>query len=307
MVETAGAGLATLATFGGPTTALWATTSVRATVQESVPAWPVEQVEEVPAAARALIVAGGGTFIDEAKYYRKVHRPDLRLIAAPSLWGSGAECSPVVVLNRGGHKETHCDPAFLPNDFVYCREILSSVPSALARYACGDTWAHVLEAFFSPLANGLVRSEAAELIREMLALPLATAAEWFSASGRACALQASSSVGLIHGIAHTIEHPLKAAHPDVFWGHSRLCSLFLYPVLALNFEISAKCAELCASYGVDPDAVMETAQNLFELRAYRQALVELKNHWSSVVRNRCTRTNPALVAIRHLDYFANFI
>ena len=47
-----------------------------------------------------LIVIGGGTLMDEAKIWRAHNAPGIRLIVIPSLWGSGAEVSPVAVLNR---------------------------------------------------------------------------------------------------------------------------------------------------------------------------------------------------------------
>ena len=75
----------------------------------------VASLEEIPADARALVVVGGGTRIDEAKAWRHRERPALTLIAIPSVWGSGAEASPIVVLSRDGAKEIAIDDALLPD------------------------------------------------------------------------------------------------------------------------------------------------------------------------------------------------
>ncbi len=105
----------------------------------------------------------------------------------------------------------------------------------------------------------------------MLQLPISVCFNWLDASGKACALQARSSVGLIHGIAHTLEPELTRAYPGEFWGHSRLCSLFLYPVLTFNRQSSPKCSKLCADFGVDFDEVIAVARNLFDAGAYHAA------------------------------------
>lgn len=285
---------------------LWARPAMTKTALEFVDASAINSLDDVPARARTLVAIGGGTRLDQAKYFRKSQRPDLRLIAVPSIWGSGAECSPVVVLNRPWGKEIHIDDAYLPDHAVYCREMIEEVPEELARYACGDAWSHVMEGFLSPLANADLREKAASLIRTMLRLPLAVCLDWLEASGRACALQARSSAGLIHGIAHTLELELRRAYPGDFWGHSRLCSLFLYPVLIFDQQSSPKCSKLCSDFDVDFDAVVEVARNLFDAAAYRVAMAELERCWTTVLRDRCTRTNVCLVAAKHLDFFRSF-
>jgi len=298
------------AEFAGMTTgasALWAVDSVRGAISSAVPCRVLEDPRDLGPADETLIAAGGGTLLDEAKFLRKTKHPDVRLIAIPTIWGSGAENSPVVVLNRAGSKEIHFDPSFLPDAVVYWPELLSSMPLWRARYACGDAWSHVLEAFFSPLASTATRTGAAALIGEMLRLPLGLDTGWFRASARACALQAVSSVGLIHGIAHSIESALTEEYTDGSWGHSRLCSTFLLPVLRLNLEISAKPGELCKQYGVDLDGVLRVARRLFEAESYRQAMSKLIELWPRILYDRCTRTNCALVRASRLEFFLAFL
>jgi alcohol dehydrogenase class IV len=209
-----------------------------------------------------------------------------------------------VALNRGGAKEIAIGGEFLPDTVIYWPELLATIPPARARRACGDAWSHALEAFLSPLASDTLRAELAALIGEMLSLPLAADPRWFQASARACALQASASVGLVHGIAHALEHPLRARYPEQEWGHARLCSVFLLPVMNLNRAASPKWTDLARRYNIDEQAVWTVLQRLFEPEALAAALPLLNENWMKILRDPCTRTNGALVRARHLEEIA---
>jgi alcohol dehydrogenase class IV len=287
---------------GSDYTALWASPSVRARIEQVVPSRRLKDLSEIDPHDRTLIVAGGGTWIDEAKYIRATQRPELRLIAIPTIFGSGAERSPIVVLNRAAAKEIHVGTQFLPDAVVYWHDLLKSVSVRRARYGCGDAWAHALEAFFSPIASSDLRIEASSLIRHMLELPLQPDPRWFEASAGACALQAASSVGLVHGIAHTIEPAISGAEPPGCAGHSRICASFLFPVLGLNGYASSKPEELCRKHEVDFAAILGVARDLFEPDFYRWAMPTVGSLWPSVLRDRCTRTNVALIRSSHLGY-----
>ena len=101
------------------TTELWVTPAVRARVTE-------------------VICIGGGTLLDIAKAWRADRSPAIRLIAVPSVWGSGAEVSPIVVLNDGGKKMIRMDDRFLPDEVVYWPELAQGLPERVARAGCGD-------------------------------------------------------------------------------------------------------------------------------------------------------------------------
>ena len=60
------------------------------------------------------IVAGGGTLIDRAKVFRRNNWPALNLVAIPTIWGSGAEVSPVAVLT-GAKKDIHFTDDLIPD------------------------------------------------------------------------------------------------------------------------------------------------------------------------------------------------
>jgi alcohol dehydrogenase class IV len=279
-------------------TIVWPTPSVAARVEERFrfSAWSPDL--PLPASARTLIVIGGGTMIDEAK--RLVHddAPQMCLIAIPTIWGSGAEASPVVVLNRGGVKEIRLGNEYLPHARAIWSELASTIPPQLARAACGDAWAHALEGFLSPLATDALRDEIAGTIRGMLELRAAKDARWFELSAQAANAQARSSVGLVHGIAHTLE-------PIIGFGHARLCAAYLLPVFALDRRIE-RVGELLRGHGLDQEAIAKALAAVFDASDYSETLPALEQNWTKVLRDRNTRTNATLVRASDLPFFLGF-
>jgi len=207
------------------------------------------------------------------------------------------------VLTYLDRKEIHMGEGFLPNARVVWPELAVTVPPTLARYACGDSWSHALEGFLCPLAHDALRREIATLMAEMLALPLAPDPRWFELSALACAAQARAGVGLIHGIAHTLEPALRAEQPSAGWSHARLCATYLWPVLRFITTASPKAAALASEYDVALDQIGATIQELFDQNDYDLALPALCVNWMRVLRDPCTRTSCVLVRKEHLDYF----
>ena len=250
-----------------------------------------------------MVVIGGGTLLDTAKAWRADQSPATRLIAVPSIWGSGAEVSPIVVANVEGQKAIRMDDRFLPDHVVYWPELADDIPDDLARTACGDAWSHAIEGFLSPLADDALRENIAELMSRMLRTPLGNSPEWFKLSAEACAAQARSSVGLVHGIAHTLEGPLREGFPAQGWGHAKLCSTFLAPVMAFNGQADGKSNRLLADHGVDEEGVLKVVRQLHDASAYRTALPLLMDNWRTILRDQCTRTNVRLVRPSDREFF----
>jgi alcohol dehydrogenase class IV len=282
---------------------VWATPSVRARTESVLPYSHGAPEMELPAPTRTLIAVGGGTLIDAAKVFRRECAPALRLIAVPSIWGSGAEASPVAIVQDGVRKRIRVGSEYIPDVRVEWPELADSAPERLVRNACGDAWSHAIEALLSPLADEDLRGEIATLISRMLGIPLGRDVRWFEASVAACRFQARSSVGLVHGIAHTLEGPLRAEQPEFPWGHAALCSTFLWPVMALNLRLSSRAQEWLSRAGLVPDQVLAVARALFDEESYAFALPLLESHWKEVLRDPCTRTNGALIRPAALDFF----
>lgn len=286
--------------------AVWATPRVREYVRARFD-WPLAEMEAgIPPGIETLVVVGGGTLLDYAKVARHDTAPGVRLVAIPSIWGSGAEASPIVVLTHSDRKEIRQGSGFLPDARVVWPELAESVPPDLTRAACGDTWSHAVEGFLCPLANADLRHEIASLASEMLALPLAPDPRWFEVSARACAAQARSGVGLVHGIAHTLEPVLRTEQPGARWGHARLCAAYLWPVLRFVTTTSPKATHLAREYDLPLEQIEATARELFDANDYDAALSTLRANWMRVLRDPCTRMNCVLVRNEHLAFFASF-
>jgi len=262
-----------------------------------------ESLHHLPNSLETLIVIGGGTLMDEAKVWRADHAPETRLIAIPSLWGSGAEVSPVAVINRQGRKEIRVGDKLIPDIRCLWPELANSIPEDIACHACGDAWSHALEGFLSPLGDSRLQMELAEVIQGMLKLPLGTDPRWFEHSAKACSGQARSSVGLVHGIAHTLEGPLRAEFTESGWGHAKLCSIFLWPVMEFNRQHSPKWERLTQEYNLDGEANIKILKCLHEPDAYDQTLPLLQQHWIEILRDPCSRTNSALVRHGSKSFF----
>lgn len=284
-------------------TRVLATPSVKAKVAARLSATLVDSLADVTDDVETLIVVAGGDLLDQAKIWRAHNAPAMRLIAIPSIWGSGAEVSQVAVLNQQGNKEIMIGEQYLPDICGQWPELATSIPENKALEACGDAWSHALEGFFSPLASPQIRKAQAAVIQEMLNLPLGNDSRWFMPSAQASAGQAQSGVGLIHGIAHTLEGLLCTHFPDAAWGHAKLCALFLWPVMLLNIKHSEKWNRYNSEYHIDGDAILATLKNLFDQDAYNQALTFLSMHWNTVIRDRCTRMNSVLIRPGYLSHF----
>lgn len=270
---------------------------------DALPFDRAETIDALDPAPDTAIVVGGGSLMDAAKTWRFESAPECRLILVPSIWGSGAEASPVAVLNRDGHKDIRIDRRLLPDVRCYWPELAAHLPRDLVVSACGDTWAHALEAFLSPLANAELRAELAGLVRDMLELGLTNDPAWFQLSARACAAQARASVGLVHGIAHVLEGPLRRDFPRSGWGHARLCSVFLWPVMEFNRAHNDKLDRLCREHGLDSASILRAITPLHDPEAYAEALPLLDRDWTAVLRDPCSRTNSALVRPASKAYF----
>jgi alcohol dehydrogenase class IV len=213
--------------------------------------------------------------------------------------------SPVAVLT-GAKKDIHFSDDLIPDHYVAWPELAQGAPADLLRFGCGDVWSHALEAFCSPLATETIRRQAAELMSEIESYPLGFDRRWFDAGASACLLQARSSVGLIHGFAHVLEPLIVPSDPGSHWGHAKLCSIFLSPVLNFNLSRSPKVQTLAKNFGLDLDKVQAVAKLLFEQQSYCTGMKIAEQHWDTIARDRCSRTNCILVRRNSLEFFQQF-
>lgn len=295
--------MARLLTLPVESTRVWCTKSCHSVIKEMLPFTIDKAFTKGPELLTDLIVVGGGGFIDKVKVWCADNTPAARLVAIPSRWGSGAEVSPICVLmDDDGHKKILIDEKYIPNAVVIIEKLADSLSQDMMRAGCGDSWAHVMEAFLSPLANEAIRDDAAGLINEMLDVGLGSNPVWYMLSGRACALQARCSVGLVHGIAHILEGKLKKNN-DAGQGHAELCSLFMLPVMKFNALLSPKLDGLFTYYKLDKNEIFAVFLSLFDHEKYDDILPVLEENWRNILLDPCTRTNSVLVRPKSLDFF----
>ena len=277
-----------------PGTLTWATPRARSVLRWSEARW-IDSEAPMPG-AQALIAVGGGAHLDFVKRRWRATGAT-RLVAVPTIWGRGAEASPVAVWTEAGQKRFSMSEALRPDAMAFFDGFAATLSLEQVRAACGDTWAHALEGFLSPLATDALRAELAALVGELFALPIAADPRWFPVSARAAAGQAEASVGLVHGLAHVLEPRVSGAQ------HATLCAAFLAPVLKFNAASSEKWGVLTRQYGLDADAVLERVSGLATSEARRALAPHVSASWKLVLRDPCTRTNSALVRPDSLPAF----
>lgn len=254
---------------------------------------------DVPVSIPWLIVAGGGRLIDDAKRWRVDRSPRTRLVAIPTVWGSGAEASPIAV-THGGAKDIMVSPALRPDVRVRWPALSQGLPADLARWASGDAMTHAAEALLSPLGDAELRAELGQVLRAMIAGP-ADNGVWLDLSADACSLQSRASVGLVHGIAHVLEPVLWNDGRRDLAAHARLCTAWLGPVLRFNLQASPKARVRLLQFGVDPEALVASADRVGSRDDVAATLTAVRQAWPAIVRDRCTRTNVALVRPGELE------
>lgn len=286
--------------------AVWTLDFLAARVQSKFPYQIYKFPSEPEPGHDFLVVVGGGELIDYAKVWRQKNHPYLKYTVIPSIWGSGAENSPVAIINTCDDKVIHVGEEYLPDCRSIWDELAEGIPEDLVRYACGDVWAHTLEGFLSPLASGDVKSELADVMTHQMQLEIGNDPAWFELSARACGAQSHSSVGFIHGLAHTLEPIVKCMFDKQIFGHARLCSLFTWPVFRMNRTMSDKLNSLFQSYNLDPDTVEKKVKVLYSANDFQMLLPTVEKHWKTILRHPFTRTNSVLIRPGNLEQLKGF-
>lgn len=246
-----------------------------------------------------VVVIGGGSLIDKAKLWRHRSSPNTKLIAVPSIWGSGSEGNGIALEILDGAKKPVVDESLKPDSYYYTDQFLDITPDVLKKRGVGDAFSHALEAFFSPLASPQLRGMSAELLKDMLKIKGYEDIKWFEFSLLASQYQEKSSVGLIHGIAHTLE-------PCTGLGHAELCSLYLYPVLKFNSENSPKVDNFFLEYGLNKEEMFQRTSDFFDPKTFADLLPKLKEYWPLIIRNPLSRVNSVLVRASSVGWFEEF-
>ena len=288
----------------GPDTSVVATPSVESIVSATLDCPTYSNLESVPDHCSRVVVVGGGSLIDEAKL--KAVAEDWDLMAIPSIWGSGAEVSPIAVHTTDGVKGFEIGDHLRPAKFGYLPHLSASLSPTLVKWGCGDAWSHALEGSLSPLGNDATRKEGAELMRSMLKVGIENDPTWFALSADACRLQSKTSVGFIHGIAHAIEPGLEILDDHHGWGHARICSTLLTPVFETFILPTEKWRSFRIEHGLPNDGIRSTFHSLHDPEAFGALLERIEESWVAILRSPMTRTNSTLIRRDDLSRFRGF-
>lgn len=279
------------------TTVIWCTPGRTTQISQLLP-YPIRAEGGNLDSVDTLIVVGGGKFLDRIKAWRARTDAGVKLVAVPTVWGSGSEASNIAVTDgEHGEKIISIGERYAPDARAELPELAETLDDRQCRYACGDVWSHALEGALSPLADPELRHQFGGLVRDLLHTPVGRDPGWFELSARACSLQSRCGVGLVHGIAHQIE-PRTAD-----WGHARLCSTFLWPVMCFNSQANDKLDDFVGDHDIEKTVVCETVKQLFDEPDYRTVMPAVEQYWDQILRDPCTRTNSALVRKSSLDFF----
>lgn len=192
-------------------------------------------------------------------------RRDIRMVAAPTTAGSGAERTPFAVIYRDGVKHSVDDPRLLPDSAILDPLLAGSMPPRVASASGLDAIAHCVESIWacrstpesrfvasSALASLAVHIEPAVIERDEQALEALLYAA--SDAGRAIATTRTTA-------AHALSYYLTSEH-GIAHGHA--VALTLGPLLEINHRfdessvvdergdehVRESVAQVCASLGV---------------------------------------------------------
>jgi alcohol dehydrogenase class IV len=296
-----------LISFSPDCTVVWCTPSGRGLVSKRLP-YPIRPTLSSIEGIKTVIAVGGGQFLDRIKAWRVDTASRVKLVAVPSQWGSGSEASQIAITHgEFGEKVIAMGAEYAPDARALLPELADTMDQTRCLFAGGDVWSHTLEGAISPLADEDLRESFADLIADLLLTGLGRNPHWFELSARACSLQSRSSVGLVHGIAHQIEPYLKntpaSSTCNEQWGHAKICSTFLWPVMCFNRIANDKLPAFLSSHDIAADEVFETIEQLFDKGRYQDAMPAVEECWTRILRDPCSRTNSALVRKTSIDFF----
>ena len=116
----------------------------------------------------AILVIGGGSAIDTAKYV-KLHK-NLPMIAIPTTAGSGSEATRFAVLYEDGRKLSLTDDNMIPDAILFDSKLLQYLPEYHIKSSALDAFSHALESFWSVNANSESQNFSREALSEITSL-----------------------------------------------------------------------------------------------------------------------------------------
>ncbi|MFD2671967.1 iron-containing alcohol dehydrogenase [Marinicrinis sediminis] len=282
-----------------------------------------------------IIAFGGGKVLDLAKLAVRLGRLDeagkaqlrkrkwityneshpYRLTAIPSTAGSGSEVSETAVLTIDGQKVPLHHASLLPNEVLLDEQIVATAPDRVLWNGIWDVFTHALESYVSPLATPASKRLSLDAIRnckehvdKLTSTRLEPAPEskqsassdlqWNSVlAGKA---QSVASAGLIHALAHQVEHRKQ-------W-HGEACGRIIASVTRFHMtKAEEKFHSIWQACGFE-DAIEgiawleeKTKQTVGTFRPVDQMQMNREEMLKRIQLDPCFRTNAAYISRQELD------
>lgn len=171
---------------------------------------------------------------------RTFDNPPLRVIAAPTTAGTGAEMTKnaVVTISAANQKASLRDPRLVPDAVIIDPVLSEGLPASVAKACALDAAVQLVESYATPFANtfsdlwSLGGAETGLRTAERVIdghFDLGTRTEMAVAAMCSGAALANSKLGAIHGFAAVVGGTTGM-------GHGELCGLFAGPVLRRTIE-----------------------------------------------------------------------
>jgi len=269
----------------------------------------------------AIIALGGGSTIDFTKLsWALFEHPHLtakqlasifqipplkncRLIAIPTLFGSGSEASSSATFTKVDEtkKSISVSHDYMPEIVILDETLPSRSHASLVVCGIFDALSHAIEGFVSPVQNTMAKSFAAPAIRLLInsldtinstrEISIETLHHVAKATYWASLVQNHCSVGLTHSIAHQLSDILP---------HALGTSFFLVPVMESNMKQSDKYVDLALECGHhSADSFLSRIKELYSQSSIRPSaddIGQVKSRIQQVlpdIRQDITfRTNP---------------
>ena len=216
-----------------------------------------------------IVAVGGGSVLDAAKAMRLFHESPhltlaeltlpfldarkrvahypqvehtIRLVAVPTIAGTGSEVSPAAVLTAGGRKRTLVDYSLVPDVAIVEPRLTITMPPHMTADTGVDALTHALEAGVSIFASPYTDAFCMQALHLILdALPRAYA-DGDDLAARTAMSDAATLAGLAFsnafvGVNHALAHAVGARFGIA---HGRANAIFLPHVLRYNAALPSK-------------------------------------------------------------------
>lgn len=217
------------------------------------------------------------------------------LIVCPSIPGAGSEASKVAVISEKKCKYPLAFDSFFADQIIYIDELYQSLNRNQIMIGLFDVLSHLSEGYLSPIGPFDLKQYAkmgfqaiVRVIKDVHTDKTFDFKEIMVLSSLAGYIQSFTSVGLIHGISHTLEG-------EGYGGHAFLNACYFASVMDFNAKKSPKVGELTAVLGLSVNEFLTEIEKITNAFNIEKPIVKDISEVSLLIaKDVCTRTNVRL-------------